>query len=84
MIDKKFVKKMKKKLEKDKKSLEKDLATFADKNIHNLEDYKARYPDFGTESDENAKEVSAFEDRLSVERTLEKELRDVNNALQRI
>jgi len=84
MQDKKFINLMKKKLESDQKRLEKELATFADKNIHNKNDFKARFPNFGDESDENAKEVQAFGDRLTLERTLEKELRDVKNALQRI
>jgi len=71
-------------LEQDKTRLEKELASFAGRNAHNKDDYQAEYPDFGSEIDENAQEVIAFEDRLSLEHTLEDELRDVKNALQKI
>jgi len=84
MLDKKFIKKTEKKLKKEKKRLEKELASFTKKNVHNEEDYKANFPDFGNETDENAQEVAAFGERLNLEHTLEKELRDINHALQRI
>ncbi|MFC1622379.1 TraR/DksA family transcriptional regulator [Patescibacteria group bacterium] len=84
MLDKKTIKGLKKKLEADKKRLEKDLASFTKKNIHNKDDYQTNFPSFGNESDENAKEVASFGDRLTLERTLEKELRDVNNTLKKI
>lgn len=84
MLDKKFINKMQNKLEQERKRLERDLASFANKNIHNLDDYETRFPDFGEGSDENAREVAAFEDNLNLERTLEKELRDVVGALKRI
>src|SRR4030043_2077111 len=84
MLDQKFIDKMKKRLEKDKKRLEKELAGFTSQNIHNQSDYEAQFPDFGSELDENAREVATFGDRLTLERTLEKELRDVKNTLERI
>ena len=84
MLDKKFVYKMKNILLTEKKRLEKDLSSFTKKNIHNETDYKANFPDFGSETDENAKEVATFEERLNMEHTLETELRDVNQALERI
>ena len=84
MLTKEFISKMKERLLKDKKHLEKDLSSFTKKNVHNETDYKANFPDFGDESDENAKEVATFEERLNMEDTLEKELRDVNKALDRI
>lgn len=84
MFDKNFLNKIKNKLEEEKKELEKDLTAFTEKNVHNINDYQAKYPDFGEESDENAREVATFGDRLTLERTLEKELRDVNKALERI
>jgi len=84
MLDKTFLNKVKEKLNKEKKELEKELASFTDKNVHNVNDYKAKFPNFGRESDENAKEVATFGARLTLERTLEKELRDVNKTLERI
>ena len=76
-MDKDLLKKIKEKLAKDKEALEKDLKTFAKKNIHNEDDYQSKFIDYGSDSDENAKEVADFESRLSIERTLENELRDI-------
>lgn len=42
------------------------------------------YEDFGRGEDENAAEIAAYSDNLSLEQTLEKALRDVRNALSRI
>jgi len=57
MLNKDFLNKIKEKLIKEEKRLEKELSSFAKKNIHNKSDYKAKFPDFGNETDENAKEV---------------------------
>ena len=84
MFEEKFINKMKDKLLKDKQELTEELKKFTKQNIHNKDDYKSDFPDFGDEADENAKETAAFEERLSVEATLEKELRDVKKALERI
>lgn len=84
MLDKKLLDKMKNKLIEEKKRLEKELGGFTNQNVHNKDDYKAKFPNFGDETDENAKEVQEFEENLNMENTLEKELRDVNNALKRI
>jgi len=84
MLNKEFITKIKDKLQKEKIHLEKDLGSFTKKNVHNATDFKANFPDFGDESDENAKEVATFQERLNMEDTLEKELRDVNKTLERI
>ena len=42
------------------------------------------FPDFGDDEDENANEVAAYNDKVSVESELSKELRDTLNALERI
>ena len=83
-FDKVFIDKMEKKLLAEKLSLEKELASIASKNPHNKDDYMATFEDMDTDEDVNAQEVSNFSDRLSVERNLEKSLRDVNSALKRI
>jgi RNA polymerase-binding protein DksA len=84
MLNKDFLNKIKNKLIEEKERLEKELGGFTKQNIHNKTDYKAKFPNLGSESDENAKEVQGFEVNLNMENTLEKELRDVNNALKRI
>lgn len=79
-----FINKMKAKLLKEKIALEKELNLIASKNPKNKNDYMANYQDMGDDEDVNAQEVSNFSDNLSVERNLEKSLRDVNSALDRI
>lgn len=71
-------------LEEEKQRLEKELATFTRKDTKIEDNYKSEFPDFGNKEDENAAEVATYGDRLSLEHTLEKELRDVNKALENI
>ncbi len=42
------------------------------------------FPSFGDKEDENAAEVALYGDNLSLEQDLDRELRDVKNALARI
>ena len=72
------------KLHERQKQLEGELKQFANKNPHASGDWQARYTDVGRSEDENAAEVTMYSDNLSLERTLEKELRDVLNAISRI
>ncbi len=83
-LDQKFIETIKEKLIKEKDRLEKELKSFAKKNVHNITDYDAHFPSFGDKDDENAAEVAAYSDNLTLERTLESALRDVNNSLKRI
>jgi DnaK suppressor protein len=83
-MDQSTLNKIKEKLLNDKEKLEADLGQFTTKNKHNPDDYDANFPDLGDKEDENANEVAQYSDNLTLERTLEKQLRDVNNALQRI
>ncbi|MBT4349373.1 hypothetical protein HOD19_01165 [bacterium] len=48
------------------------------------DDYDAKFPDFGDKDDENAAEVAVFEKNLSMEKTLEVSLFNVNKALKKI
>lgn len=81
-MDKKIIEQIKNNLLKEKKKLEKSLKNFAKKNIYN--DYNTVFPDYGDEEDENVGEVATFSDNLSLEHSLEKSLKDVNEALERI
>ena len=47
-------------------------------------DYDAKFVDFGDKDDENAAEVANFEKNLSLEKTLELSLYNVNKALKKI
>jgi DnaK suppressor protein len=64
--------------------LEHELAEFAKQNPKNIEDYDAKFPNMGDKEDENAEEVATYSTNLTLERTLESSLRDVQQALKRI
>ena len=66
----------------EKKRLETELGQFAKKNPNNPEDYNAEFPQIGTSEEDNASEVAIYSDNLTLERTLESSLRDVNKALR--
>lgn len=72
------------KLESEKTRLQEELRQLADQDKHNKENFNAKFPSFGDDIDENAAEVAAYSDNLTLEGTLEKELRDVQNALDLI
>ncbi len=46
--------------------------------------FRARFPNYGDDEEENAMEVADYAANLSIEQGLEKLLRDVNGALARI
>jgi RNA polymerase-binding transcription factor DksA len=71
-------------LEAEEKRLEEELAKFARKDQTIADNYRSEFPDFGNKEDENAAEVAEYSDRLSLEHTLEKQLRDVKKALVNI
>lgn len=84
MLDQNFLNQIKKQLKQEQKRLEQELSEFSEKDIHRQDGYHAKFPDFGDESDENAREVAAFGDYLTLEKTLESELRDIKDTLKRI
>lgn len=84
MIDIEKLAFIKTKLENEKIRLEEELRQFADQDKHNQENFNAKFPSFGDDIDESAAEVAAYSDNLTLESTLEKELRDVQNALELI
>lgn len=73
----------------EKSRLERELAAFTNKNPHNPDDYNAKFtelPEGGgvTSLEENAYQVTTYSDNLSMERTLEGLLKDINKALTRL
>lgn len=60
------------------KELDEDTVKVADN------DYSAKFVDLGEKEDENAAEVALFEKNLSLEKTLEISLYNVNRAIERI
>lgn len=81
-MDAKFIATRKEELITRKEELVKELNIDAVQVAEN--DYDAKFPDFGDKDDENAAEVAAFEKNLSLEKTLEVSLFNVNKALKRI
>ncbi len=75
---------IKEKLLEEKANLEKELAKFAHPSKKDPSDYKSDFPNYGDDETENTNEVATFDVNLTLEATLEKELRDVNKALDRI
>lgn len=75
---------IKENLDLERKDLEERLAQFSRKNPKNAEDFNATFPDIGDKEDENAAEVDTYSTNLTLERTLESALRDVQSALKRI
>ena len=83
-LDQQQVDEFKKKLEEQKIKLEHDLGGVTVQSDKNSSDYKAVFPNYGDEEEDNALEVSTFDHNLAVERNLEQELKEVNWALKRI
>ncbi len=83
-MDKKTLKKFEDVLLQEKKRLENELAKFTSRNIHNAEDFDAKFPNYGDEEDENIQEVSTYSDYLALEKTVEKDLQDVLSALKKV
>lgn len=79
--DKDFLKKQKRKLLGKRKNLNKELGQIARKKGNR---FLAIFPNFGGGEDENAEEVEQYTDALSLQRELEKQLTDINIALEKI
>lgn len=79
-----FIKQIKENLLTEKERLEKQLSKFTKPNPDNPNDFEAIYPEIGSEEEENAQEIAEYNKDISLERTLEQELQDVNNALERV
>ncbi len=83
-LDKAFLEAQRKLLEERKMQLMRELKMDGVKNIHAETEYDATFPDYGDKEDENAAEVAAFEENLSMEKNLEVSLFNVNKALKKI
>ena len=83
-MTKEILEKIKRDLIIRKEQIEKEFAGFAKKDELVRDNYRSEFPDFGDKEDENAEEIATYTDNLSVEFSLEKTLRDINKALERI
>lgn len=83
MLDQKVLDELKGRLIEEKAKLESELQRIA-KPTETPGDYETKFEDLGKEADENATEVRDYADNLAIENDLEKQLKDVNDALERI
>lgn len=84
LMNKSFLKEIEEMLKKERRRLENELAEFATRNPNNKDDFTADFPNIGDKEDENAAEVATYSTNLTLERTLESSLRDVNKSLDRV
>lgn len=78
-----FNKEAEQRLLQQKKETEDQLAKFGDRS-QSQANLRVNFPQFGDREDENAEEVSAFGDRLSLTLSLEKRLAEIEVALAEI
>lgn len=68
----------------EKKRVARDLSKFTRKDPHAADNYNAAFPEYGDEEDDNAREVAEYTTNKPLELSLEKTLRDVDKALERL
>jgi len=83
-MNKVFVKEMEESLKAEQNRLQSELDEISTKNPKAANDFMADFPNMGDKEDENAEEVATYSTNLTLERTLESSLRDVEKALDRI
>ncbi|MEA2088917.1 MAG: TraR/DksA C4-type zinc finger protein [Patescibacteria group bacterium] len=83
-LDKKTIEQIRKSLEKRKKDIENELSKITKEDKHEREKHQTIFPEFGNKNDENANEIASFTDNLSLGKSLDDTLRDIENTLKRI
>ena len=79
----KKLREIKEKLITEKERIVFQLKKFARKNKKIKDDYETKFPHLGDHQDENAIEVSDYENNLSVEHKLEEDLENIGDALKK-
>ncbi len=82
-IQPEILKQLQEKLLSEKARFEEELGRIA-KPTKAEGDYETSYIDMGKDEDENASEIEEYTDNLSVETNLEKQLKEISEALERI
>ncbi|MCD6284012.1 TraR/DksA C4-type zinc finger protein [bacterium] len=83
-MDKELLKKLEEKLEREKERITKELEEFAKEDKKPKGDWDTIHPQMGRKLEEKADEVEEYESLLPVEYALEKRLKDINDALEKI
>lgn len=84
MLTENQITKLAKKLEKAKRVIENQLSKFTKKDKNHRGNYRTDFPDIGTQADESAQEITEYEQNISLEHSLEDELKLINKALRKI
>lgn len=82
-IEKNLISDLKEKLQIEKNKIQIELERIGKKTTESG-DYETSFNEIGTGEDENASEVEEYTDNLSVEANLEKQLKEINEALEKI
>ncbi len=82
-LSKDFLEKIKNKLTEEQTRIQGELERIG-KPSEVPGEYETRFNDIGTDEDENASEVEEYTDNLALEKNLEGQLKDINEALVRI
>ena len=84
-MDKKLIEDLKGKLEAQKKTVQKELESFAKEDPNLKHNWDTKYPNREDgDKDEEADEVQEYDNKLSLEYSLELKLKDVTMALEKI
>lgn len=81
-IDPQMLNQLKEKLLQEKTRIEEELGRIATPD--NAGEYTTTFEDIGAAEDENATEVKDYTDNLALESSLEKQLKDILDALERM
>jgi len=82
-LDKKTLEELKVKLLAEKTRIEGELGVIA-KPLAGEGSYETNFNEIGTDEDENASEVEEYTDNLALENTLQKQLKEIAEALDRM
>jgi DnaK suppressor protein len=82
-LDSSLLAELKENLIQQQKQLEQELSVIA-KPAPGVGNYETNFDNIGTDEDENASEVEEYTDNLAVEDSLEKQLKEIREALERI
>lgn len=82
-LDQKTLTELKEKLLQEKTRIEEEIGRIA-KPTKDSAGFDTNFNEIGTDEDENASEVEEYTDNIAIESTLEKQLKDVMEALEKI
>lgn len=84
-MNKDFLSIAQEKLKQQKEKIEKQLSEMSNRNQRNGNySYEVKFPEYGRSDDENANEVADFVDSVSLSKSLENSLKEIETALEKI